>query len=109
MGDGEVQEGSVWEAAHVAPRYGADNLIGIVDHNQFQQFGWRGESASHRLAPQEPGDLVARFKAQTIEVAQAAAENLTPTLFELGGKDPMLILEDADIKAAARELDGPSA
>jgi transketolase len=63
MGDGEVQEGQIWEAAHVAPRYGVDNLIGIVDHNKFQQFGWRGESATDRLPPQEPGDLVARFRA----------------------------------------------
>lgn len=36
------------------------------------------------------------------KVARAAAETLTPYLFELGGKDAMLILEDADIKAAAR-------
>ena len=63
MGDGEVQEGQIWEAAHVASRYGADNLIGIVDHNRFQQFGWRGESAADRLPPEDPGDLVARFKA----------------------------------------------
>mgnify|MGYP001818653758 CR=1 FL=1 len=63
MGDGECQEGQIWEAAHVAPRYGVDNLIGIVDHNRFQQFGWRGETAGHRLPPQESGDLVARFKA----------------------------------------------
>ena len=63
MGDGEVQEGSIWEAAHVASRYGADNLIGIVDHNQFQQFGWRGKDAADRLPPEDPGDLVARFKA----------------------------------------------
>ena len=63
MGDGEVQEGQVWEAAHVAPRYGLDNLIGIVDHNKFQQFGWRGESATDRLPPEDPGDIVARFKA----------------------------------------------
>ena len=71
MGDGEVQEGQIWEAAHVAPRYGVDNLIGIVDHNRFQQFGWRGEAASDRLPPQQPGDLVARFKAfgwRTLEV-----------------------------------------
>jgi transketolase len=63
MGDGEVQEGQIWEAAHVAARYGVDNLIGIVDHNQFQQFGWRGESSTDRLPPEEPGDLVARFAA----------------------------------------------
>lgn len=63
MGDGECQEGSIWEAAHVASRYGADNLIGIVDHNKFQQFGWRGDSAEQRLPPEDPGDLVARFAA----------------------------------------------
>lgn len=63
MGDGEVQEGSVWEAAHVAPRYRADNLVAIVDHNRFQQFGWRGADATDRLPPEEPGDLVARFSA----------------------------------------------
>lgn len=63
MGDGECQEGQIWEAAHVASRYGADNLIGIVDHNKFQQFGWRGDNATHRLPPEGPGDLVARFAA----------------------------------------------
>lgn len=63
LGDGECQEGQVWEAAHVAPRYQADNLIAIVDHNKFQQYGWRGRSADDRLPPQDPGDLAARFKA----------------------------------------------
>jgi acyl-CoA reductase-like NAD-dependent aldehyde dehydrogenase len=36
------------------------------------------------------------------KVARAAAENLVPYLLELGGKDPMVVLEDADIEAAAR-------
>jgi acyl-CoA reductase-like NAD-dependent aldehyde dehydrogenase len=35
-------------------------------------------------------------------VMKAAAETLTPVICELGGKDPMLVLEDADIAAAAR-------
>jgi transketolase len=63
LGDGECQEGQVWEAAHVAARYNADDLIAIVDHNGFQQFGWRGTAATDRLPPQEPGALAARFAA----------------------------------------------
>jgi transketolase len=63
LGDGECQEGQVWEAAHVAPRFRADNLIAIVDHNKLQQFGWRGDDARHRLPPEEPGALAARFAA----------------------------------------------
>lgn len=36
------------------------------------------------------------------KVMQIAAENLTPVIFELGSKDPMIVLEDADIPLAAR-------
>ncbi len=35
-GDGELNEGSVWEAALVAAAYKLDNLIWIVDRNYFQ-------------------------------------------------------------------------
>jgi len=36
-GDGELQEGSNWEAAMAAAHYGLDNLTVIVDRNQLQQ------------------------------------------------------------------------
>jgi len=40
MGDGETQEGSIWEAAMSASNYKLDNLIGIVDRNRIQQCGF---------------------------------------------------------------------
>lgn len=36
MGDGEIQEGNIWEAAMAAAHYRCDNLCGIVDFNGFQ-------------------------------------------------------------------------
>jgi len=36
MGDGECQEGQIWEAAMSAAHYGLGNLIGIVDYNNLQ-------------------------------------------------------------------------
>ncbi len=39
MGDGECNEGSVWEAFMFARHHGLDNLIAIVDMNHLQAFG----------------------------------------------------------------------
>ncbi len=36
LGDGECNEGSVWEAAMFASHFGLDNLVAIVDHNKMQ-------------------------------------------------------------------------
>lgn len=39
MGDGETNEGSVWEAALSAGKRRLDNLVAIVDYNHFQSYG----------------------------------------------------------------------
>ena len=39
MGDGECDEGSVWEAAMAASHFRLDNLVVIVDRNRYQQTG----------------------------------------------------------------------
>jgi transketolase len=39
MGDGETNEGQIWEAAACAAKYGLNNLVGIVDANGLQNDG----------------------------------------------------------------------
>ena len=55
LGDGEGNEGSVWEAAMSAAHYKLNNLISIVDKNNFQQTGSNVEIMSL-------GDLVSKWK-----------------------------------------------
>ncbi len=43
MGDGEIQEGQVWEAAMSAGHYGLDHVIAFVDHNHLQIDGNNNE------------------------------------------------------------------
>jgi transketolase len=63
LGDGECNEGIVWEGAHIASHYALDNLVAIVDHNRLQQFGWLDCASGHRLSPYQPGDLAERWAA----------------------------------------------
>ncbi|MET9499402.1 transketolase [Streptomyces sp. NPDC006552] len=39
MGDGELQEGSVWEAAMAAGTHGLDRLVAVIDRNSLQITG----------------------------------------------------------------------
>jgi len=67
LGDGECQEGEVWEAAMSARRHDLDNLIVIVDENGLQQFGWLAgrEAGGTRLVepPHSPGQLAGKWRA----------------------------------------------
>ncbi len=56
MGDGECQEGTVWESAMIASRYGLDNLCVIVDRNNLQTLDTPDNISNL-------GDLVAKFQA----------------------------------------------
>jgi transketolase len=49
QGDGEIQEGSVWEGAMAAGGWGMDNLITIIDRNGFSMDGLTEE-----IVPLEP-------------------------------------------------------
>ena len=59
LGDGEIQEGQIWEGAFVAQRYGLDNVTAIVDNNKLQLWGWTeqaGEGPRKSAVPiSDPG------------------------------------------------------
>ncbi len=56
LGDGELDEGSIWEASLVASAYKLDNLIAVIDRNEFQ-----ANVRTEQLIPLEP--LEKKFEA----------------------------------------------
>ena len=56
LGDGELDEGVIWETAMSAPKFKLDNLIAIVDYNKVQLDGTTDE-----VMPL--GDLAAKWEA----------------------------------------------
>lgn len=68
LGDGEIQEGQIWEAAFVASRYRLNTLTAIVDYNRLPQFGWPDDSGYTRDNPiDDPGGKFAAFGWNVIE------------------------------------------
>ena len=65
LGDGEIQEGQVWEAAMFAGNQHLDNLCLVVDHNRLQIDGSNEEVNS----PMPIADKFRAFKFNVIEVA----------------------------------------
>ncbi len=49
LGDGECNEGSIWEAAMFAPHHNLSNLTVVIDYNKIQSFG-----ATNEVINQEP-------------------------------------------------------
>ena len=69
LGDGECNEGSVWEAAMSAPKFKLDNLNIIIDRNNFQQTGSNDEIMSL-------GNLAEKWKSFGWEVLELNGHNL---------------------------------
>ncbi len=61
LGDGEIQEGQIWEAAFVASRYRLANLTAILDSNGLPQFGWPTAKGFTRDQPID--DPAGKFRA----------------------------------------------
>lgn len=68
-GDGELQEGQIWESLLSAANYGIDNIIAIVDHNKLQSDIWVSETS-------DLGDLEAKFAAFGWHVARCDGHDI---------------------------------
>ena len=77
VGDGECQEGEIWEAANTSSKYQLDNLIVFVDNNKLQLDG-----AVDDIMPL--GNLAEKFKVFGFEV------------FEIDGNDMEQIVKTFD-------------
>lgn len=99
MGDGEQNEGQVWEAAMYAPHHKVDNLIAIIDENGQQIDGPTEKVMSNR-------SLEAKYKAFGWAVLHMDGNNMTEVVStlkqakELCGKgSPVIILMKTEMGA----------
>lgn len=86
-GDGEMQEGSNWEAIASAAQFGLDNLTLIIDHNRFQQ----GASLkdTNNLAP-FPAKLAA-FGWDVTEINGNVMDEIVPALEKRGDRPHCIV------------------
>ena len=88
IGDGESEEGSIWEGAEFAARLGTDNVTAVLDHNNLQGYGRPTE-----LCYYEP--VVDKWRAFGWEASEVDGHNFTEliTAFEKphNGKPKIII------------------
>lgn len=90
LGDGESDEGQVWEAAMAAPKFRLDNLIAILDRNRIQQDGFTED-----IMPLDPmRDKWSAFNWNVIEIDGHKVEQVIDALNKASQVDdkPTLII-----------------
>ncbi|WNK00323.1 transketolase [Thalassospiraceae bacterium LMO-JJ14] len=89
MGDGEINEGSVWEAAMSATKHGLENLTAVVDYNKLQSYGRTAE-----VLNMEPlADKWRAFGFETVECDGHDVEALRKHLSTpLGNAKPTMVI-----------------
>ena len=127
LGDGELDEGSNWEAILAAPAFGLGNLVAIVDRNGIQAnspteqliplenleakwkaFGWRTRALDGHSIPQLLQALAAPARAQSRPLAVIAktVRNKGISFQENQIKAWNLQLSDEDFARACAEIRG---
>ena len=86
-GDGEMQEGSNWEAIASAAQFGLDNLTLIIDHNRFQQGAALADT--NNLAPFR--SKLEAFGWDVTEINGNDMAQIVPALEQRGGRPHAIV------------------
>lgn len=78
VGDGEMQEGQIWEAMMQAAHYKLNNLILIIDYNKLSSYGDVNQSMNLEPLKQKVED----FNFHTIEIDGNNMEQVVNALYE---------------------------
>lgn len=94
LGDGEIQEGQVWEAAMTAAKYRLGNLVAILDHNHVQMSG-----SNEEIMPMgDIGSKFASFGWTTYQIDGHSIPRITSVLDEIGqsghSDKPVMVIAD---------------
>ncbi len=90
LGDGECQEGSIWEGALSAPTLELDNLTVVVDHNKLQ-----GMDNVENIVHLKPfGDKWRSFGWNVIEIDGHNCQEIREALLARAEKKPTLVISN---------------
>lgn len=89
LSDGELQEGSTWEAMMIAPTLGLNNIVAIVDLNDFQSLGRTSEIHPNFYPIVEK---VQAFGWEAVEVDGHDPQAIFDAVSARAGNAPMMVL-----------------
>jgi transketolase len=92
LGDGEIQEGEVWEACMAAAHYKLNNLVAFLDHNGLQIDG----KITDVMSPEPVEDKFAAFGWKIININGHAHQQIIEAVEEArkSREKPVMIIAD---------------
>jgi transketolase len=88
LGDGEMQEGLVWEAAMAAGHYKLDNLVAIIDRNRWQSCG----SVKSTINIEPLSDKLTSFNWKVLEINGHNIKEILTSLSTAHNGKPLAII-----------------
>jgi transketolase len=89
LGDGEMQEGSIWEGMMIAPNLGLNNVVAFLDLNNYQSLGKISDVNSNFFPIV---DKCAAFGWEVVEVNGHASKEIISAVKSRSGKRPAIFV-----------------